>query len=71
MIKNNFSISPNPNKGTFELQLIDNVANYSIQIFDTSGRVVFENEYIQNTSLSQTITLDAENGKVFLIIRPF
>jgi hypothetical protein len=67
LIKNNFSISPNPNKGSFELQLIDNVANYSIQIFDTSGRVVFENEYIQNTSLSQTITLDAASSGIYFV----
>ena len=67
LIKNNFSISPNPNKGTFELQLIDNVANYSIQIFDTSGRVVFENEYIQNTSLSQAITLDTASSGIYFV----
>ena len=67
LIKNNFSIIPNPNKGSFELQLIDNVANYSIQIFDTSGRVVFENEYIQNTSLSQTITLDAASSGIYFV----
>lgn len=66
-VRSNFSVYPNPNKGTFNIELKDLVENYSIEVFDNSGRIVFEKQYNQNNSLSQEISLDAVSSGVYFV----
>lgn len=66
-VENNFLIYPNPNNGTFMIELKEALNDYSIQVFDTSGRVIVDNEYIQNSSLSQTIKLDNSLAGIYFI----
>jgi hypothetical protein len=64
---NNFSIVPNPNKGIFDIQLKSVLNDYSIVIYDTTGRVVFEKEYVNNNELNQIVTLNDTMKGVYLI----
>ena len=64
---NNFSIVPNPNKGIFDIQLKSILNDYSIVIYDTTGRTIFEKEYINNSDLNQIITLNDTMKGVYLI----
>lgn len=64
---NNFSIVPNPNKGIFDIQLKSILNDYSIVIYDTTGRVIFEKEYVNNSELNQVVTLNDTMKGVYLI----
>ncbi len=66
-VKNNFSIYPNPNNGSFTIQLGELVDNYSVQIYDSTGRVIIENEYNQTSELSQTIKMDSPSTGVYFV----
>ena len=64
---NNFSIVPNPSKGIFDIQLKSVLDDYSIVIYDTTGRTIFEKEYLNNSDLNQIITLNDTMKGVYLI----
>jgi Pregnancy-associated plasma protein-A/Secretion system C-terminal sorting domain len=66
-VTSNFSIFPNPSKGTFIIQLKDFANNYSVQVTDSTGRVVYENDFIQTTELSQTIKLNETAAGVYFV----
>jgi hypothetical protein len=64
---NNFSIVPNPNKGIFDIQLKSVLNDYSISVYDTTGRLLFEKEYVNNNDLNQIITLNDPMKGVYLV----
>ena len=64
---NNFSIVPNPSKGIFDIQLKSVLNDYSIVIYDTTGRVIFEKEYVNNSDLNQIITLNDTMKGIYLV----
>lgn len=69
-LKNSFAVYPNPNKGTFNIQFSESVSNYSAQVMDQSGRIVFENEYEHNNNLIQKIDLNmVAKGIYFVAIK--
>jgi Pregnancy-associated plasma protein-A/Secretion system C-terminal sorting domain len=69
-ITSNFSIAPNPNKGTFNIQFKDLTAGYAVEIFDVTGKVVYENNFNAASNLVQTVTLDnASKGVYFITLK--
>lgn len=69
-LETNFSIFPNPNKGVFNVKLKEALNDYSIQIYDITGRVIFEKDFIQNQNLEQNISLNNSlSGVYFVSIR--
>lgn len=65
-----FAIAPNPNKGSFEVQFATPVSNYSLQVFDASGRVIVDEENANNTELVRSIQLPAaQKGLYFVSLR--
>jgi hypothetical protein len=64
-VKNSFSIYPNPNNGSFTIQFTEAVNDFSIEIFDLMGRVVYENSFKQDSSLEHTINIDNPNRGVY------
>jgi hypothetical protein len=66
-VKNNFTLYPNPNKGTFTLQFKELLTNYAIEVFDVTGRVVFENNYNQNSELTQNIAIPNPSRGVYFV----
>lgn len=66
-IKNNFTIYPNPSYGTFTI-LFKNLSNdFSVEVFDISGRVVFEDYYTQSSNLEKTISIDKPSSGVYFV----
>lgn len=69
-LSKNFSIIPNPNNGTFNIQLKEFLNQYAIEIFDTTGRIIFEKDFIDNQNLEQSITINnAIKGIYFVTIK--
>lgn len=69
-ITTNFSIAPNPNKGTFNIQFNDLTDGYAVEVYDVSGRVVYENNFNAASNLIQTITLEnATTGVYFITLK--
>jgi hypothetical protein len=64
-VKNNFSIYPNPNKGEFTIQFKELLADFAVEVFDVTGRVVFEKTYNQNSELSQNIVIQNPTRGVY------
>jgi subtilisin-like proprotein convertase family protein len=64
----NFTIYPNPNNGTFNVQFESNSGNdIKINVHDISGRVIFEKSY-QNTGIfNQNLQLNNAQAGVYLI----
>ncbi|MBC7643127.1 MAG: T9SS type A sorting domain-containing protein [Flavobacterium sp.] len=62
----NFSIEPNPNNGTFKINLKEQLNDYSIEIFDVTGRNVFENNF-KNQDLQQIISLKNTTTGIYFI----
>jgi hypothetical protein len=66
-VKNNFKIYPNPNKGTFTIEFKELLTDYAVEVFDITGRVVFENNYNQNADLSQNVVLQNTTRGVYFV----
>jgi hypothetical protein len=66
-VKNNFNIFPNPNNGTFTIRFNDLSDDYSVEVFDISGRIVFEDYYTQSSNLEQTISIDKPSSGVYFV----
>lgn len=65
-----FAIAPNPSKGTFEVQFANQVTNYSLQVFDATGRIIVDEENANNSELVYTIQLpSAQKGVYFVTLR--
>lgn len=67
VFKNGFAVFPNPNNGNFTIQLSEIIDNYTIQMIDQSGRVVYEKEFLNNTELSQNINFNAASTGVYFV----
>lgn len=69
-IVNNFSIAPNPNKGTFAIQLKEASDNYTVIIIDALGREIYNTDFNQTTDLVQNIQIDNTlSGLYFVTIQ--
>lgn len=69
-INTNFSIVPNPNNGSFAIQLNNKTDNYTVSIMDSLGREVYNNEFNQTTDLIQNIQIDTKlTGFYFISIQ--
>jgi Pregnancy-associated plasma protein-A/Secretion system C-terminal sorting domain len=66
-LANNFSILPNPSNGSFVLNLKEVLDNYSVEIFDGTGRTIYEKTYSKNQDLHQTILLNQPQAGVYFL----
>jgi len=70
ILKNQFTLAPNPSNGTFAVQFANPIANYTLQVYDATGRVIVDEEQVNNSELVRTITLpSAQNGVYFVMLR--
>lgn len=58
-----FSVYPNPNKGVFNVQFKEVVSDFNIEIFDLTGKVVYVNEFYQNSDLVKEIKIQDKISK--------
>ncbi|NHM00779.1 zinc-dependent metalloprotease [Flavobacterium difficile] len=66
-----FSIYPNPSTGTFNLQFKEIISDFNVEIYDITGKMVYVNEFYQNTDLVKEIKIQDEvsRGIYFLKIK--
>lgn len=69
-VMNNFSIAPNPSKGVFSISLKEQTDSYTVFIYDSLGREVYNTDFNQTSELVQNIQIDnALKGMYFVSIR--
>ena len=66
-LENQFSIYPNPNKGSFTIEFKELVNSFSVEIFDITGKTIYENNYDQSSNLLQLINLENVTSGVYFI----
>ena len=62
-----FNIYPNPSKGSFNIEFKDFVNNYSVEVFDVTGKTIYENNFDQSSNLVQAINLQNTTSGVYFI----
>jgi hypothetical protein len=65
--KNSFSIYPNPNKGDFTLLFSEYLPNFSVDVIDQSGRLVYQKKYDNQFDLEQRISLDNLASGIYFV----
>ena len=68
--KNDFSIYPNPNKGSFTIQFTSNSSNdngVKVFVHDMSGRLILESNFENSASFNQNIQLNNAQAGVYLL----
>jgi hypothetical protein len=66
-LENQFSLYPNPNKGSFTIEFKNMANNFSIEVYDITGKTIFENNYEQSSNLTQVINLDKPSSGVYFV----
>ena len=66
-LQNEFSLYPNPSKGSFTIEFKELTNSYSVEVFDITGKTIYENNYDQSANLVQTITLDKPASGVYFV----
>ena len=63
-----FSVFPNPSNGSFTVQSNKiSSEKTKIQVYDMRGRLIFENQYLGNNSLNETVQLQNAQTGVYLL----
>lgn len=62
-----FKIYPNPNKGSFTIEFKELTNSYSVEVFDVTGKVVYDNNFELASALVQTINLDETSSGIYFI----
>lgn len=69
-LQNQFSLYPNPTKGSFTIEFKDLVNSFSVEVFDVTGKTIYESNYDQAANLVQVINLqNATSGVYFVNIK--
>jgi subtilisin-like proprotein convertase family protein len=64
----NFALYPNPNNGSFNIQLQADASNkVEIEVYDISGRIIFAKQYANNTLFNENINLDNVSTGMYLV----
>ncbi len=66
-LEKEFSIYPNPNKGNFTIEFKELANSFSVEVFDITGKIIYENNYDQSANLIQEINLNKPASGVYFI----
>jgi subtilisin-like proprotein convertase family protein len=62
------TIYPNPNRGNFNIQFANAASNeIKVNVFDMSGRKIFENNYTSQATFNENIQLNNAQAGVYLV----
>lgn len=64
---NSFSVYPNPNNGDFTILFAEYLSNFSVDVVDQSGRLVFQNKYDNQFDLEQKINLNNIASGIYFV----
>jgi hypothetical protein len=67
LVKSNYTLAPNPNNGSFTLTFKDLSNDYLVEVFDISGRVVYENYFTQNSNLTQEVKIENPSSGIYFV----
>jgi hypothetical protein len=62
-----FSVYPNPNNGTFNIQFKSIVTDFNVEVFDVTGKVIYNNQFNQNSDLVKEIKLNQISKGVYFM----
>lgn len=66
-LQSNFSIYPNPTKGSFTIEFKELANSIYVEVYDVSGKTIYETNYEQSANLIQTINLDNASSGVYFV----
>lgn len=66
-LETEFSLYPNPSKGSFTIEFKDLSNNFSIEVYDLTGKTIYENNFQQSSNLIQVITLDQPSSGLYFV----
>jgi hypothetical protein len=63
-----FNIYPNPNQGSFNIELSSTYSDETtIQVYDLLGKLVYEKEFLNNSSLLKSVDLSNPSSGVYIV----
>ena len=69
-LKTQFSLYPNPTKGSFTIEFKELSNSFGVEVFDVTGKTIYENNYDQTATLLQVVTLEnVSNGVYFVNVK--
>ncbi|WP_396157760.1 zinc-dependent metalloprotease [Flavobacterium sp.] len=66
-LENKFTLYPNPNKGSFTIEFKELANSFSVEVYDVTGKTIYENNYDQTANLAQVINLDNPTNGVYFV----
>ena len=66
-LQNQFSLYPNPSKGSFTIEFKELTNSFSVEVFDVTGKTIYENNYDQASNLIQEINFDKPSSGVYFV----
>jgi hypothetical protein len=66
-LENEFSLYPNPNKGSFTIEFKELANSFAVEVYDVTGKTIYENNYEQSSNLVQVINLDNPTSGVYFV----
>lgn len=66
-LQNQFSLYPNPSTGSFTIEFKELTNSYSVEVFDVTGKTIYENNYDQAANLVQVVNLDHPTSGVYFV----
>lgn len=66
-LQSQFTLYPNPNKGTFTIEFKELENSFSVEVFDVTGKTIYDNNFEQASNLTQVITLDNPTSGVYFV----
>ena len=66
-LENQFSLYPNPNKGSFTIEFKELANSFSVEVYDVTGKTIYENNYEQSSNLIQVINLDNPSSGIYFV----
>ena len=62
-LNKNFSFYPNPSNGTFNLQFKEIVSDFSMDVFDVTGKTIYSEQFTQNADSVKEIKIQENISK--------
>lgn len=66
-LETQFTIYPNPSKGSFTIEFKELANSFSVEVYDVTGKTIYENNYDQSANLVQLINLDNATSGVYFV----